>query len=155
MNPWLSPNNISYHMERLTTALTNKVRASRSSELVAGTAYNLETYVAVHWAWLTFPLVMLALSVIFLVATIIKTSKGGNAEVAIWKTSAMPTLLYSLPEDARPTLTNDSTWRPTTSNGLKKLNVRLMPNKGWRVSGMSTSPIRVRRTADQAPPGWI
>jgi hypothetical protein len=155
INPWLSPNNISYHMERLTTALTNKVRASRSSELVAGTAYNLETYVAVHWAWLTFPLVMLALSVIFLVATIIKTSKGGNAEVAIWKTSAMPTLLYCLPEDARPTLTNDSTWRPTSSNGLKKLNVRLMPNKGWRVSGMSTSPIRVRRTVDQAPPGWI
>jgi hypothetical protein len=155
MNPWLSPNNISHHMERLATALTDKIRASSSSELVAGTAYTSETYVAVHWAWLTFPLVMLALSITFLVATIIKTSKEANEDVAIWKTSAMPSLLYGLPESVRPTLTNDSKSQPTTSNGLKKLNVRLMPNKGWRVSGMSTSPIRVRRTADQAPPGWV
>lgn len=133
-NPWLAPNNVSLHMERMATAITNVIRSTSNSERVVGQAYNLETYVIVHWAWLAFPLVMLAFSLVFLVATIIETSKGPNEDIEIHKNSAMPSLIYSLPEGMRHNVAASSTWPSTSSNGLKRVKIRLMPDKGWRTS---------------------
>jgi hypothetical protein len=90
-SPWLAPNNVTHHMERMAMALTNLIRSdSASNEIVSGQAFAPETYVAVHWAWLTFPVTMLVLCTIFLAATTIKTSKEENDEVGMWKTSTMP-----------------------------------------------------------------
>jgi len=156
-NPWLAPNNVTNHMERIAEAITNVARSEPgSNEFIAGHAFVPETYVQVNWAWLAFPLIMLALCLVFLVATIIKTSKDANGDIGVWKTSAMPTLLYSLPQDARNNLATTSTWRSTTSGGAKKVKIRLMPDQGWRVSGqMCTSPTLLRRSFPRAPPGWV
>lgn len=156
-NPWLLPNNVTQHMERLATAFTNLVRSdSSSNEFVPGSAYVAETYVAVHWAWLSFPLVMLGLSIVFLAATIVKTSKGADGGIGMWKTSAMPTLIYSLPQNARQDLTPSSTWQSTKSAKAKKVKIRLVPDQGWRVSGqVCTSPTLLRRSFPSAPPGWL
>jgi hypothetical protein len=157
MNPWLLPHNITRHFERLATALTNVVRSdANSNELLAGDAFIDETYVAVHWAWLTFPLAMLAFSTVFLIATVIKTSEASHGDMGVWKTSAMPTLIYSLPQDVRHNFTSTSTWR-SESGGAKKVKIRLKPDQGWRVSGhVITSPKLIASTRNRGgPPGWL
>jgi hypothetical protein len=152
-NPWMAPNNVTKHMERLATALTNIVRSSPSHQDVEGSAWAKETFISVRWQWLIFPFLLLILSLVFLVSTIIKTSKDSGASV--WKTSAMPTLIYSLPKETQGQLTKSSTW--SSAKETKKVRIKLLPDRGWRVSGashLSTSP-QLPRPAVQAPHGWI
>jgi hypothetical protein len=158
-SPWLAPSNITSHMEKMATALTNLARSEPGgNEFVEGQAFAPETYIKVHWAWLAFPLAMLMLCILFLVATIVKTSRAANNDIGMWKTSAMPTLIYSLPLDVRQDLTGDSTWKSSIADGANKVKIRLVPNRGWRVSGRtctSVSPTLLRRDDGRAPPGWI
>jgi hypothetical protein len=144
-NPWLAPNNVTRHMERLATAMTNVVRSAPSRTMLEGDAFVKETFIAISWAWLSFPFILLILSLIFLVATIIKTS--GDGGTGVWKTSAMPTLIYGLPQDVREGLSssesNDSAYR----KGARKVRIRLLPDQGWRVSGqLCASPTYLPRT---------
>ncbi|KAL6158611.1 hypothetical protein ACJBU6_02718 [Exserohilum turcicum] len=151
-NPWLS-SNISSHMQRLARAMTNVMRSVSTHQDVEGLAFSKEIFVSVRWEWLAFPLVLLVLSLVFLVSTMRKTSK--DTETAIWKTSTMPTLIYSLPKEVQGQLSEPSGWNST--NKTKKLRIRLHPKSGWRVSGQSqlnTSP-RLPPPAIQAPRGWI
>jgi hypothetical protein len=152
-NPWVAPNNVTRHMERLATAMTNIVRSAPSHQDVNGSAWEKETFISVRWEWLVFPFLLLILSFVFLVSTIIKTSKDSGANV--WKTSTMPTLIYSLPKETQGQFTKSSTW--SSAKETKKVRIKLLPNMGWRVSGashLSTSP-QLPRPAVQAPPGWI
>ncbi|PVH93592.1 hypothetical protein DM02DRAFT_220929 [Periconia macrospinosa] len=157
-NPWLPPNNITLYMERMATALTNTLRSSSSMEMVEGPAYTIETYVNVQWAWLTFPFILLILSLVFLAATMWKTAKGPG----VWKTSAMPTLIYGLPKDTQKELTPQPAERSGASSSLslkkpKNIRIKLHPERGWRVSGQPLSPhspVVVLRS-NQPPPGWI
>jgi len=148
-NPWLAPNNVTYHMERIAHALTNAVRSdSDSNELIVGSASSPETYVVVHWGWLTFPLLLLCLSIAFLVATMIKTSQHTYDDIGNWKTSAMPTLIYSLPKDLQQEFKTQAISTRTLNRRSKKVKIRLMPKQGWRVSGLV-------QPAPTAPPGFI
>lgn len=155
-NPWIPPNNVTRHMERLSTALTNMLRSSESADMITGTAYSVETYVRVQWAWLIFPFALLTLSLVFLVATMIKTRGAAGENPGVWKTSAMPTLIYSLPKDMQRQLSSSSTtFSGTSSGGAKNLRIRLHPKRGWRVSGHPCSPDSPILRSNQAPPGWI
>jgi hypothetical protein len=156
-SPWLAPNNVSHHMERIATALTNAIRSEpNSNELIAGQALAPETYVKVDWAWLAFPLAMLTLCIVFLIATMIKTSQDADGDIGAWKTSAMPTLIYSLPQHTRHDLTATPKRGDRTDGGVKKVKIRLVPNHGWRVSGqLSAPPTLFRRVESRAPSGWI
>jgi hypothetical protein len=154
-NPWLAPNNITKHVERLAIALTNSIRSSQSGDMLAGEAYQQETYVKIKWEWLSFPFALLSLSLIFLVSTIIKTSSDG--ETGIWKNSAMPTLIYSLPKETQGQFASSSTWN-SGKGGPRKTRIKLMPSMGWRVSGQictPPSPSSLRPNNPRAPPGWV
>jgi len=152
-NPWLAPNDVAGHMERLAKAMTNVLRSTPGQDKVYGAAYDKETYISVAWEWLAFPFILLVLSFVFLVSTIIKTSK--DTGVGIWKTSTMPTLIYSLPKETQAQFTKSSTWNGTQDT--KKLRIRLLPKTGWRVSGQSLldRSLQLPRPAVQAPRGWI
>jgi len=144
-NPWLAPNNVTYHMERIARAMTNAIRSdTNTNKLVAGTAYLRETYVAVRWAWLTFPLVMLLLSIVFLVATMVKTSNQKYDDIGMWKSSAIPSLMYGLPKDMQGDFVASATSRHTFSRRSKKMRIRLQPKQGWRVSGQIYTPPTVQ-----------
>ncbi|KAI8935460.1 hypothetical protein NX059_008030 [Plenodomus lindquistii] len=152
-NPWLAPNNVTRHMERFATAITNVIRSAPSRQEFEGMAFNKKTFISVQWEWLIFPLLLLVLSFAFLVSTIIKTSKDSFTE--LWKTSAMPALIYGLPKETQDRLASSST--QSSENGTKKLKVRLSRSTGWRVSGqeqVTTSP-RMPPAAPTAPRGWI
>jgi hypothetical protein len=146
-NPWLAPNDISRHMERLASALTDVMRSNAdSNEMITGKAYNIERFVCINWLWLIFPLLLLVLSLVFLVSIIVKTSK--DTETGIWKTSAMPALIYSLPRDLQQGLATSVTSRSISMRRSKKVRIRLMPKQGWRVSGQI-------QPTPTAPPGFI
>jgi hypothetical protein len=154
-NPWLAPNNVSRHMERFATAMTNVIRSSPSNTMLTGTAFSLETYIAVHWEWLSFPFILLLLSLVFLLCTIRKTSKQSG--VGVWKTSAMPTLIYSLPQDVQKELSHSRT-DGKCKKGARKVRIRLLPDHGWRVSRhaqLCKSPGKDERPEPRAPPGWV
>lgn len=155
-NPWLPPGNISKHMDRIATKGTNLPRSSDSKEELYGLAYNSETFVRVRWAWLTFPFILLILSLVFLVATMIKTSRAdGETGPGVWKTSAMPTLIYSLPKEMQRQFTSSSDQSMASLEEPKSLRIRLHPKDGWRISGQqhgSAVPILRER---HVPPGWI
>lgn len=152
-NPWLLPNNITNHMERMANAITNAIRSSSSSDTVYGHAFDSEVYVEVTWGWLSLPLVLLLVSFVFLVSTVIKsaTEKG---QVSIRKNSAIATLLYGLPDHYQKRLAkSDSNGTPRTQ--AKALKVRLSATRGWRSSGNIFTPLTPKPPANLPPPGWI
>lgn len=152
-NPWLAPNNVTRHMERLATAMTNVVRSSGSTEMLAGRSFSKENYVSVRWEWLTLPIGLLFMSFIFLAATIFKSSLE-KEQVGVLKNSAILTLLYGVSDDIRSKLTRSSS-TGTPRAKAKELKVKLNRNMGWRVSGNLFSPLASRPPAKQPPPGWI
>ncbi|KAH6632988.1 hypothetical protein C7974DRAFT_163116 [Boeremia exigua] len=156
-NPFQAPNNITRHMERLAIAMTNVMRSDvDSNDIITGQAYNKKQFVVVRWEWLTFPLALLVLSLAFLVATIVKTSRGDHEELGIWKTSAMPALIYSLPENVQRELEGRTSEGFGDSEKAKKVKIQLLPRHGWRVSGHTlTTPSFRRGLNHQPPPGWI
>jgi hypothetical protein len=157
-NPWLSSNNVTRHFERMASSMTNLVRSSDSRESIVGSAYNKETFVHVQWAWLTFPFALLVLTLIFLVGTMRKTSKGADETgPGVWKTSAMPSLMYSLPKDLQTKIQTKSHDGENSEPAGKNIKLRLHPKKGWRVSGHPLSPVSpvIVFRSNQPPPGWI
>jgi hypothetical protein len=131
-NPWQTPNNVSHHLQRMATAMTNVIRSSESREMVQGAAYEKVIFIHIRWEWLSFPIILLVLSLVFLVATIIKTS--GNDATAVWKTSAMPALICSLPKETQSQFASSSTWA-SGDGAPRKTRIRMLPNMDWRVSG--------------------
>ncbi|KAF2472344.1 uncharacterized protein BDR25DRAFT_333249 [Lindgomyces ingoldianus] len=152
-DPWIAPNNVTQHLERLARALTNVIRSSTSAESITGEAFSMETYVSVRWEWLLIPLGVLFFSLIFLVGTIVKSSREME-QVGIRKTSALATLLYGLPDDMQKKITA-STAVGTPRAKAKELKVKLLPKMGWRVSGNLFSPTRLNVRQNMPPPGWI
>jgi hypothetical protein len=153
-NPWMAPSNVSEHMARFATSLTNAIRSSSgSNEYVLGQAWQEEVFIVIRWQWLTFPLVLLTLSLVFLVATIVKTS--GDGATGMWKTSTMPTLIYSLPKETQGQFKSSATWG--SGNGApRKTRIKLLPNMGWRVSGQSYLSRSPRLpSGERVPRGWI
>lgn len=149
-NPWIR-SDVSRHMERLATAMTNVIRSAPSNEMLPGNSFSSETWVSVRWEWLTLPVGLLLLSFVFLSATIFKSSLE-KEQLGVLKNSAILTLLYGISDDMRNKLTRSSS-RGTPRAKAKELKVKLNPNMGWRISGNLFSPIMPRRP--QPPPGWI
>lgn len=152
-NAWEEPNNLTHYMERFALALTNTIRSSVDKQMTFGEAYNKENYVAVRWEWLTLPLGLLFISLIFLAATVAKSAVERD-RVGVWKTSAYATLLYGLPDDMQQKITRSgSTGTPRAK--AKELKVKLQGTEGWRVSGNLFSPFVTKPRSNQPPPGWI
>lgn len=152
-NPWLAPNNVTRHMERLAMAMSNVIRSAPSRKMLDGDAWDKETFVFIQWAWLAFPITLLVLSLVFLVSTIVKTSKD---EAGVWKTSAMPSLVYSLPKDTQKEFPSSTTWQSSPDKSSRNIKVRLLPKQGWRISGQPCTITAPAATKDKRPgPGWI
>jgi hypothetical protein len=144
-NPFLY-DNISTHLDNMATAMTNVIRsASLDTEMVDGQAFDLESFVDVRWEWMTLPLGLLLVTGIFLLATVIRSSKEKD-HVGVWKTSAMATLLYGLPDDASKRMKSDKI-QGTPRAKAKEMKMKWIPKGGWRLSGNSMSPISFKNNA--------
>jgi hypothetical protein len=152
-NPWLAPNNISHHMERLASTMTNILRSSKNKEMTSGQAYSRENYVSVRWEWLTLPLGLLCISFIFLAATVAKSAIEID-RLGVYKNSAYATLLYGLSDEMQQKITRSGSIS-TPRAKAKELKVKLQPNGGWRASGLLFSPFTTKSKVNLPPPGWI
>ena len=153
INPWIPPNNISHHFERMAIAISNALRSSTSSESLVGKAWDKETYVLVLWDWLILPLIILILTLIFLVATIMKTSRE-TEQVGIYKNSAFATVLHGLPEELKKDMRSTHSAR-TSRFRAKKMRVRFHPKNGWRVSDSQSALTQTQAAHGGAPLGFI
>lgn len=145
-NPYLHAN-ISTHLDNLSTRLTNLMRSSSSSkktEMRSGPAYDKETFVDVRWEWLALPLGLLALTFIFLVSTIIRSSLEQDY-VGVWKTSAIATLLYGLPDEMQKKISK-SKENGTPRAKAREVRVKWLPKAGWRLSGNTMSSLSPEST---------
>ncbi|QDS69498.1 hypothetical protein FKW77_006844 [Venturia effusa] len=104
VNPWLPPNNITAHVEKLANLMTAVIRNTPDSnnklQLVSGTAWNTRTFVHTRWEWISLPLGLLVLSLVFLNLTVAKTSRD-EQQVGIWKTSVIAVLANGLGDDVQ------------------------------------------------------
>ncbi|EUC49127.1 hypothetical protein COCMIDRAFT_85364 [Bipolaris oryzae ATCC 44560] len=152
-NPWLSPNNITRHMKRMTDSITNVIRSSSSNEMIHGEAFERDVYVSVRWAWLSLPVGLLLVSFIFLLATVVKSASETD-QVGVRKNSAIAALLYGLPDHYQKRLAKPDP-KMTPRAKAKDLKVKLSPTTGWRVSGNVFTPVTPTIPRNLPPPGWI
>ncbi|KAF2653136.1 hypothetical protein K491DRAFT_603420 [Lophiostoma macrostomum CBS 122681] len=151
-NPFLY-NNITLHLDNLADDLTNIMRSSKATtQMTPGAAFDLVSVVLVRWEWLSLPLGLLGFTFIFLVSTIVRSSM--DQDVGVWKTSAIATLLYGLPDDVRKKVTSRSIKdHGTPRANAKHTRIKWLPGAGWRLSGASVfspSSLRSRHTPPQA-----
>jgi hypothetical protein len=84
---------------------------------------------------------------------VVKSSKE-RGHVGVWKTSALATLLYGLPDDLQQKITrHTSVGTPITK--AKKIRIKLLPEQGWRTSGNLFSSMTPKGMQQQPPPGWV
>ncbi|KAF2644167.1 hypothetical protein P280DRAFT_546987 [Massarina eburnea CBS 473.64] len=134
-NPWMF-SNVSAHMDNMVTALTNLIRSAEDhTEMMKGPAFDKESIVDVRWEWMALPLGLLGLTFIFLGATIIRNSMEQD-QVGVYKTSAIATLLYGLPEGMQRKIAESNVEKTPRSNA-KETKVKWVPQRGWRFSGLT------------------
>ena len=82
----------SKRIENLAASMTNNIRQQNDSGSAPfeGVAYETETYVNVRWTWFAYPATILALSLVYLLGTIIESR---NRDIAIWKSSNLALLM--------------------------------------------------------------
>ena len=80
-------------IENLATSMTNNIRQQNDSgsSPFEGIAYKTETYVHVRWSWFAYSATVLALSLLYLLGTIIESR---DRDVLIWKSSSLALLLH-------------------------------------------------------------
>ncbi|KAF2430986.1 hypothetical protein EJ08DRAFT_206013 [Tothia fuscella] len=96
-NQWAS-NDIPQHMDDLATTITNAIRTyPGSSELVLGSG-SMESYIHIRWRWLILPIILLSSTLVFLVATIIRSRREN---IGVFKTSSLALLANGLDDASR------------------------------------------------------
>lgn len=155
-NP-LQHNNITVHFDHMANAMTNTLRSATSDiEMVLGPSFDQESVVDVRWWWLSLPLGLLGFTGIFLLATILRSSSEQN-HVGVWKTSAIATILYGLPDEMSEKMKSEEA-HGTPRAQAKTVKVKWVPKRGWRFSGASSispSPTASHKLRQSPPTQWI
>lgn len=71
-----------------------KLALTQSNQNVTGTLSQTVTIVFVKWQWITLPAAVVLFSIIFLITTILVTSR--QKQLALWKSSTLPLLYHGL-----------------------------------------------------------
>jgi hypothetical protein len=94
-------------------------------EIVQGSAWDMRTHVHVRWLWITLPLVLLIISLIFLAITVHKSTKEENFP-GVWKTSAIAVLFNGLDDEAKQKVGVNCRMGDARAMA-RRLKVRLVP----------------------------
>ena len=93
MQALYNTNDYNARIDNLAISMSNNIRQQNDSVASPshGTAWKGETYVHVRWAWLSFPIVVVILALLFLVGTIYETSRR---DILVWKSSNLALLFH-------------------------------------------------------------
>ena len=93
MQALYNTDNLTARIGNLAISMSNNIR--QQNDTVAspshGTAWKSETYVHVRWAWLSFPIAVIALALAFLVGSIFETA---YRKILVWKSSNLALLFH-------------------------------------------------------------
>jgi len=126
--------NYPYRIANLATSMTNNIRQQNGSgsSPFEGRAFKSETYVKVRWAWFSYPAVVIASSLLYLLGTILEST---YRDVAIWKSSNIVMLFHGQALDM-----NDPDHVPVTTSSemselYKDIKVELVQtdDNGWKL----------------------
>ena len=144
-DPWLknlyrngtaSLDSVNTYMDDLSNAITNVIRTKGDtppSAYALGITMGNQTCIHVQWAWLSLPAALLALAVIFLIATITSTRSWQPT----WKSSSLALLFHGLSPETRADH-GPLAEIETMEDAAKAIKVRLAPNRarsGWKFVG--------------------
>jgi hypothetical protein len=74
-------------------AMTERVRSATDTTSAIGIAHELNIFIHVRWLWLILPLTLVLASLVFLITSIMLSSRG---PIPLWKLSSLPLLFHSL-----------------------------------------------------------
>ena len=80
------------------TSMTNRLRSEVCNDSIAGVQHNVDTVLAVDWAWLALPVATVLLTCVFLALVVVESHPP---DVRIWKSSMLPALFHGLSDDVR------------------------------------------------------
>lgn len=85
--------------KRLALSMTNSMRTSSTPALpaYAGTTYHSQYFVQVRWAWLSLPIALVVFSVVYLVASMVRSARTG---VEVFKGSSLALLFCEIEASA-------------------------------------------------------
>ena len=122
LNISLPYQHVPHYMANIAQGMTNSMRQSTNNinitssnngqpynQNIEGTSHTSETYIQPRWLWLTYPLVMVLLAILFCSLTIRQTARLGLPN---WKSSALAAMLHGLQESGEDVLdgTRDGGW---------------------------------------------
>ena len=85
--------NLSETIQAITDSMTEVVRTNPASTTQAGISYVERTFIEIQWGYLVYPIALVLLALVVLVAVIKETKRQG---VIAWKSSALALLFHEL-----------------------------------------------------------
>lgn len=126
---WNAADNMDAWISTLALSLSNAMRQTgelldaESESRYDGTAMLAQVYIKVRWVWLTFPVALVLLSMLFLMFTIIESSVMHKM---LWKNSALATLYTRLDDELQSEVTeglmSDHQWSGHIDHRRVQLN---------------------------------
>jgi hypothetical protein len=95
--------NLTATFENVVRSLTNQIR-NASPDRHQGELQQWVMHVRVDWAYLTYPIAMLVAGIVYVVLTIIESTR---LRMPVWKESALPTLLHGFDDESQRLLRKD------------------------------------------------
>lgn len=127
--PWSAEHNVTAHMAEAVTVMNQVVRRNSlsqrgRSDVAVGQAWQYVVLVKIRWQWLSLPLLLLVFSLMFLVATVVRSTKDQD-NIGIFKTSALAILFNGLGEDVQDHVGSGSNKMGYTRERAKDMKVKL------------------------------
>ncbi|KXT07967.1 hypothetical protein AC579_8598 [Pseudocercospora musae] len=97
--------NVSATLDNIATRMTNALRQGPNSTAVLGEVHYLSTHIKVNWPWLSYPAVLVFLTVVFLILTTVFSAE--KSQVA-WKSSSLAVLFHGPADFESPDKTTQS-----------------------------------------------
>ena len=139
--------NLTARMDNLAVSMTNNLREHNDSkyDAILGVAWHSEAYVHVRWGWFSFPAAVTCLALLFLVASMIETSRK---DAPVWKSSNLALLLHGRSLSFKSSPRGHVGTISRIDEAVADMDVRLLQDseKTWRL--VETQTGNVRQEAD-------
>lgn len=134
MQALYNTDNYSARIGNLAISMSNNIRQQNDSVASPsqGTAWKGETYVHVRWVWLSFPMIVAALALLFLGGSIYETS---HRDILVWKSSNLALLFHGQDLELKdpPMIHVNKASQMTQMAQEIKLHLTQTQNEDWKL----------------------
>jgi hypothetical protein len=130
-NPWLAGGleDLTGHVQMMAEIITTVIRSKGGNkadiEIVKGTSWDTRVHIYIRWPYMVLPLVLLGFTLVFLIATVIKSTREED-QVRIYKTSSLATLFNGVGDDVQRSFGPNCRMGQARARA-RELSVKLVP----------------------------